>query len=218
MSTGAPPTSAGSPAIPTSSTARWPTARSLMFEGVPTYPDAGRFWEVVDKHKVNIFYTAPTAIRALMRAGRRAGQKTSARACAARHGGRADQSRGLGVVLPRGRRRALPDRRHLVADRNRRHPDHPAAGRHRAQAGLGHAALLRRGTGALVDDEGKELEGCLRQSVSSAPWPGQMRTVYGDHQRFIDTYFSMYKGYYFTGDGARATRTATTGSPAGWTT
>ncbi len=91
-----------------------------------------RFWEVVDKHKVNIFYTAPTAIRALMQAGDDAGEDDLARLAApARLGRRADQSGGLGVVSPRRRRRPLPDRRHLVADRDRRHPDHPAARRDR---------------------------------------------------------------------------------------
>ena len=82
-------------------------ATTLMFEGVPNYPTNSRFWEVIDKHKVNIFYTAPTAIRALMQAGDAPVKKTSrASAAPARHGRRADQSRSLGVVLPRGRRRA----------------------------------------------------------------------------------------------------------------
>ena len=103
-------------------------AITLMFEGVPNYPDTSRFWQVCDKHKVNIFYTAPTAIRALMREGDdpvTAHQRKRLRLLG--HGRRADQPGGLGVVLSRGRRRALPDRRHLVADRDRRHPDHAAA-------------------------------------------------------------------------------------------
>ncbi len=120
-------------------------AMSLVFEGVPTYPDAARFWQVCDKHKVNTFYTAPTALRALMRDGRRAGQKDLAREPApARHGRRANQSRSMGVVLPHGWRRALPDRRYLVADRNRRSHDHAAAGRNPSEAGFGHPAILRR--------------------------------------------------------------------------
>ena len=103
-------------------------ATTLMFEGVPNYPDSRRFWEVIDKHQVNIFYTAPTAIRALMREGEAPVKKaTPQQPAPARHGRRADQSRSLALVLPRRRRRALPDRRHLVADRNRRHPDHAAA-------------------------------------------------------------------------------------------
>ena len=123
-------------------------ATTLMFEGVPNYPDASRFWQVIDKHKVNIFYTAPTAIRALMREGEAPVKKTTPQEPApARLGRRADQSRGLAVVLPRGRRQPLPDRRHLVADRDRRHPDHAAARRDRAQARLGDAAVLRRAAG-----------------------------------------------------------------------
>ena len=123
-------------------------ATTLMFEGVPNYPDNSRFWNVIDKHKVNIFYTAPTAIRALMQGGDEPVKKTSRKiAAAARLGRRADQSGSLGMVSPRGRRRALPDRRYLVADRDRRHPDHAAARRDQAQARLGDAAVLRRGAG-----------------------------------------------------------------------
>ena len=121
-------------------------ATTLMFEGVPNYPDNSRFWNVIDKHKVNIFYTAPTAIRALMQSGDGPVKKTSRkslRLLGSRR--RADQSGSVGMVSPRGRRRALPDRRYLVADRNRRHPDHAAAGRHKTQAGFGDAAVLRRG-------------------------------------------------------------------------
>ena len=100
-------------------------ATTLMFEGIPTYPSVSRFWEVVDKHQVNIFYTAPTAIRSLMQQGRRAGEEDLAQVAApAGLGRRADQPGGLAMV-PSGRgRRPLPDRRHLVADRDRRHPDH----------------------------------------------------------------------------------------------
>ncbi|MDR6756543.1 acetyl-CoA synthetase [Mycoplana sp. BE70] len=119
-------------------------ATTLMFEGVPNYPDASRFWQVVDKHKVNIFYTAPTAIRALMR--RRLGEEGLAREPApAGFGGRTYQPGGLGMVLQRRRRGPLPGRRHLVADGERRHPDRAAAGRHRPEARLGEPALLRRG-------------------------------------------------------------------------
>ena len=124
-------------------------ATTLMFEGVPNYPDPSRFWQVIDKHKVNIFYTAPTAIRALMREGEHfVTMHLAPFAEAARFGGRADQPRGLAVVSPRRRQRPRADRRHLVADRDRRHPDHAAAGRHAAQAGLGDAAVLRRQAGA----------------------------------------------------------------------
>ena len=121
-------------------------ATTLMFEGVPNYPDNSRFWNVIDKHKVNIFYTAPTAIRALMQAGDEPVKKTSRKSPSiARQRRRADQSGSVGMVSSRGRRRSLPDRRYLVADRDRRHPDHAAAGRHQTQAGFGDAAVLRRG-------------------------------------------------------------------------
>ena len=108
-------------------------ATSVMFEGVPTYPDAGRFWDVVDKYKVTQFYTAPTAIRALMREGEEpVTQPRPVQPQAAGLGGRADQPRSLAVVLAGRRQGTLPDRRYLVADRDRRDSDHPAARRPRA--------------------------------------------------------------------------------------
>ena len=101
-------------------------ATSVMFDGVPNYPDFGRFWETVDRLGVTIFYTAPTAIRALMREGDEPVKRYNrAIAPPARHGRRADQSRSLGMVLARGRRRALPGGRYLVADRDRRDPHLP---------------------------------------------------------------------------------------------
>ena len=137
--------------------------------------------------------------------GRGAGEEDLAQVAApARQRRRADQSGSLGVVLPRGRRQPLPDRRYLVADRDRRHSDHAAARRDAAQARLGDAAVLRRACRRLVDADGKVLEGAAAGNLCIADsWPGQMRTVYGDHQRFIETYFSAYKGKYFTGDGCR---------------
>ena len=137
-----------------------------------------RFWEVIDKHKVNIFYTAPTAIRALMREGEEPVKKTSrAVAAPARHRRRADQPGGLAVVPPRRRRGPLPDRRHLVADRDRRHPDHAAARRDGAQAGLGDAAVLRRQAGdrrrrgprARRRDRGQPLSSPTRGRARCAP-------------------------------------------------
>ena len=120
-------------------------ATTLMFEGIPNYPTISRFWDVVDKHGVNIFYTAPTAIRSLMGAGEEPVKRTSRKSAApARLGRRADQSRSLGVVSSRGRRRALPDRRHLVADGNRRHSHHPAARRHQLEAGFRDPPVLWR--------------------------------------------------------------------------
>ena len=180
-------------------------ATTLMFEGVPNYPTNSRFWEVVDKHKVNIFYTAPTAIRALMQAGDGAGEEDLAHEpAAARLRRRADQSGSLGVVSPRRRRRPLPDRRHLVADRDRRHPDHAAARRDPAQAGLGDAAVLRRQAADRRSPRASRWRApCQGNLCIADSWPGQMRTVYGDHERFVQTYFSTYPGNYFTGDGCR---------------
>ena len=180
-------------------------ATTLIFEGVPSYPDASRFWQVVDKHKVDIFYTAPTAIRALMGLGDDYREEQQAKvAQAARQRRRADQSRSVGVVLSRGRRGALPDRRYLVADRNRRHSHHAAARRHQAQARLGDLAVFRRAAGDRRH-RGEHSRGRGEPAIwsFSMPGPASMRTVYGDHKRFVDTYFSTYKGKYFTGDGCR---------------
>ncbi len=108
-------------------------ATQVMFEGVPNFPDHSRFWQVVDKYDVEIFYAAPTALRALMREGDEPVLKTSRKSLAiAGIGGRADQSRGMGLVSPRGRQRAMPHRRYLVADRNGRRDDYAPARRDRS--------------------------------------------------------------------------------------
>jgi len=179
-------------------------ATTLAFEGIPTYPDAGRFWQVVDKHQVNIFYTAPTAIRALMSQGEEPVKETSRKSL-----------KLLGTVGEPINPEAWEWYYHVVGD-----------GRcpivdtwWQTETGgilitpLPGATALKPGSATrpffgvipeLVDAEGSVLEGatqgglCIRQ-----PWPGQMRTVYGDHQRFIDTYFRTYTGKYFSGDGAR---------------
>ena len=178
-------------------------ATTLMFEGVPNYPDASRFWQVIDKHQVNIFYTAPTAIRALMREGDAPVRQTSrsSRACSARWASRSTRRPGSGTT--RWSARALPHRRHLVADRDRQHPDHPLPG----------ATALKPGSATrpffgvqpvLLDEKGKEIDGAGSGVLAiKASWPSQIRSVYGDHQRMIDTYFKPYPGYYFSGDGAR---------------
>ena len=121
-------------------------ATEIVFEGVPTYPDAGRFWKMIQDHKVTIFYTAPTAIRSLIKAadnnaGRASEELRPVFAAHPRFGRRADQPGRLDVVLRERRRRPLPDRRYLLADRNRWSHDHPAAGRHAAGAGFLHAAV-----------------------------------------------------------------------------
>ena len=191
-------------------------ATTLMFEGVPNYPDNSRFWNVIDKHKVNIFYTAPTAIRALMQRRRRAGEEDLAQvAAAARLGRRADQSGSLGVVSPRGRRRPLPDRRYLVADRDRRHPDHAAARRDRAEARLGDAAVLRRGAG----DRRCRRQGAgrrVRRAISASPDPGRARCA---PSMAITTASSRpisrpTRASISPATAAGATPTAITGSPA----
>jgi acetyl-CoA synthetase len=179
-------------------------ATALMFEGVPNYPDASRFWQVVDKHQVTIFYTAPTAIRALMREGDAPVAKTSRASI-----------RLLGTVgepiNPEAWEwywRVVGDGRVPIVDTW-----------WQTETGgilispLPGATDLKPGSAckpffgiqpALVDAEGKLLEGaCEGNLVITHSWPGQMRTVYGDHQRFIDTYFKTYPGYYFTGDGCR---------------
>ncbi len=179
-------------------------ATTLMFEGVPNYPDASRFWQVVDKHKVNIFYTAPTAIRALMREGEGMVKKTSRASL-----------RLLGSVgepiNPEAwlwYHRVVGDQRCPIVDTW-----------WQTETGgilitpLPGAIATKPGSATkpffgvkpiLVDNDGKLLEGATDGNLCIADsWPGQMRTVFGDHKRFVETYFSTFKGYYFTGDGCR---------------
>ncbi|WP_334130298.1 acetate--CoA ligase [Sneathiella sp.] len=179
-------------------------ATTLMFEGVPNYPTVSRFWEVCDKHQVNIFYTAPTAIRALMREGEEPVKKTSRKSI-----------RLLGSV-------GEP----INPEAWRWYYDVAGDGRcpvvdtwWQTETGgilispLPGAMDLKPGSATLpffgvepvmVDNEGNVLEGpCSGMLCMKDSWPGQMRTVYGDHERFIQTYFSNYPGLYFTGDGAR---------------
>jgi acetyl-CoA synthetase len=179
-------------------------ATTLMFEGVPSWPDSGRFWQVVAKHKVNIFYTAPTAIRALMRDGEAPVQKH-------------DRSslRILGSVgepiNPEAwlwYYRVVGDSRCPIVDTWWQTETggiliSPLPGAVAQKPGS--ATLPLPGVKpALVDGEGKLLEGATEGNlVILDSWPGQMRTVYGDHERFVQTYFSTFKGMYFTGDGAR---------------
>ncbi|MFO1422850.1 MAG: acetate--CoA ligase [Candidatus Competibacteraceae bacterium] len=179
-------------------------ATTLMFEGIPTYPDSGRFWQVVDKHQVNIFYTAPTAIRSLMREGEAPVKATSRKSL-----------RLLGSVGEPINPEAWEWYYHNVGDARCPIVDTwwqtetggilitPLPGATALKPGSATRPFFGV-TPALVDAEGQFLEGATDGNlVITRPWPGMMRTVYGDHQRFIDTYFSMYKGLYFTGDGAR---------------
>ena len=179
-------------------------ATTVMFEGVPTYPDASRWWQIVDKYKVNIFYTAPTAIRDLMRRGDGPVRKTSRKSL-----------KLLGTVgepiNPEAWQwyfKTVGDSRCPIVDTW-------------WQTETG-GILISPQTGAInlkpgsatkpfygikpviVDKDGKVLKGeCKGMLCIAQSWPGQMRTVYGDHQRFIDTYFSQFDGKYFTGDGCR---------------
>jgi acetyl-CoA synthetase len=179
-------------------------ATTLMFEGVPTYPDGSRFWQVVDKHKVNTFYTAPTAIRALMRLGDEPVQQTSRASL-----------RLLGSVGEPINPEAWEWYHRVVGDHRCPIVDTwwqtetggilitPLPGATRLKPGSATRPFFGIKP-ALVDNEGKLLEGATSGNlVITFPWPGLMRTVYGDHQRFIDTYFKTYPGMYFTGDGAR---------------
>ena len=179
-------------------------ATTLMFEGVPTYPDSSRFWQVVDKHEVNIFYTAPTAIRALMAEGEAPVRRTSRKSL-----------RLLGTVGEPINPEAWEWYYHVVGDARCPIMDTwwqtetggilitPLPGATALKPGSATLPLFGVQP-AIVDSDGQVLEGeAMGNLVLLDSWPGQMRTVYGDHQRFFDTYFSQYPGTYFTGDGAR---------------
>ena len=179
-------------------------ATTLMFEGVPNYPDASRFWQVIDKHKVNIFYTAPTAIRALMREGDHFVTKTSRASL-----------KLLGTVGEPINPEAWLWYHRVVG--NSQVPIVDTWWQ--TETGgilitpLPGATPLKPGSATrpffgvkpqIVDGEGKVLEGATEGNLCiTDSWPGQMRTVFGDHKRFVETYFSTFPGKYFTGDGAR---------------
>jgi len=179
-------------------------ATTLMFEGVPNYPDNSRFWQVCDKHQVNIFYTAPTALRALMREGDAPVQSTSRASL-----------RLLGSVGEPINPEAWLWYYHTVGEARCPIVDTWW----QTETGgilitpLPGATDLKPGSATrpffgvqplLVDTEGQELTGAASGNLCIGDsWPGQMRSVYGDHKRFIETYFSQYPGYYFTGDGCR---------------
>ncbi len=179
-------------------------ATTLMFEGIPNYPTTSRFWEVIDKHRVNIFYTAPTAIRALMREGDAPVKKTSRASL-----------RLLGSVGEPINPEAWLWYHRIVGDSRCPIVDtwwqtetggiliSPLPGATDLKPGSATKPLFGI-LPALVDQNGNILEGATSGNlVLTDSWPGQMRTVYGDHQRFIDTYFKAYPGMYFTGDGCR---------------
>ena len=179
-------------------------ATTLMFEGIPNYPDTSRFWQVVDKHRVNIFYTAPTAIRALMRDGEAPVKKTSRKSL-----------RILGSVgepiNPEAwlwYHRVVGEHRCPIVDTWWQTETggiliSPLPGTTPLKPGS--ATLPLPGVRPLlIDGEGRELHGVAEGNLCIADsWPGQMRTVFGDHERFVQAYFSTFPGLYFTGDGAR---------------
>ncbi|MCA3573641.1 MAG: acetate--CoA ligase [Aestuariivirga sp.] len=182
-------------------------ATTLMFEGVPNYPTNSRFWEVIDKHKVNIFYTAPTAIRALMGAGEAPVAKTSRKSL-----------KLLGSVGEPINPEAWEWYHRVVGDERCPIVDTwwqtetggilitPLPGATKLKPGSATRPFFGIKP-ALVDDKGEILEGDTSGNlVILDSWPGQMRTVFGDHDRFVQTYFSTYKGMYFTGDGCRRDR------------
>ena len=179
-------------------------ATTVMFEGVPTYPDASRFWRICDKHGITTFYTAPTAIRALMREGDGPVNTTSRKSI-----------RLLGTVGEPINPEAWEWYFHVVGESRCPIVDTwwqtetggamivPIPGATDLKPGAGAHPFFGIEP-ALVDKEGNELDGATEGNlIIRNSWPGQMRTVCGDHQRFIDTYFSTYPGYYFTGDGCR---------------
>jgi len=179
-------------------------ATTIMFEGIPNYPDASRFWQVVEKHKVNIFYTAPTAIRALMREGDEPVNKTNR-----------NSLKLLGTVgepinpeawkwyfnVPGNGKCPIVDTWWqtetggiLIA---------PQTGAIELKPGSATKPFYGIKP-SIVDENGLELKGaCEGRLCISDSWPGQMRTVYGDHKRFINTYFSQFEGKYFSGDGCK---------------
>jgi acetyl-CoA synthetase len=176
-----------------------------MFEGVPNYPDFGRFWDVVDKHKVNQFYTAPTALRALMKEGNTWVESRNL-----------SSLRILGTVGEPIKEPEWKWYNKIIGKENCPIVDTwwqtetggilisplPAA----TPTKPGSATLPFFGINpVLLSDEGEEIEGNNTQGLLALniSWPGQMRTIYGDHKRFFDTYFSQFSGYYFTGDGAK---------------
>jgi len=179
-------------------------ATTVMFEGIPTYPDYSRWWQIIDKYKVNIFYTAPTAIRALMKEGDEPVKKTSRKSL-----------KLLGTVGEPINPEAWMWYYNVVGDSKCPIVDtwwQTETGGILISPQPG-AIDLKPGSATkpfygikpvIVDESGKVLKGaCKGRLCLSSSWPGQMRTVYGDHQRFIDTYFSQFDGKYFTGDGCR---------------
>lgn len=179
-------------------------ATTLIFEGVPSYPSSSRFWQVIDKHQVNIFYTAPTALRALMREGTGPLQETSRKSL-----------RLLGSVGEPINPEAWEWYFNVVGEQRCPIVDtwwqtetggimlSPLVSAPRLKPGCATRPMFGVQP-VLLDETGKEISGAGSGVLAiKSSWPGQIRSVYGDHQRMVDTYFKPYPGYYFTGDGAR---------------
>lgn len=180
-------------------------ATTLMFEGIPTWPDAGRFWEIVDKYEVTIFYTAPTAIRALEALGDKWVKKHSRKSL--RLLGSVGEPINPAAWL--WYHKTVGDERCPIVDTWWQTETggimiSPLPGAIPTKPGSATLPFFGIEPAVLNAENGKELAGETEGVLAiKAPWPGQMRTVFGDHKRFEDTYFSSYKGYYFTGDGCR---------------
>ncbi len=179
-------------------------ATTLMFEGIPTYPSVSRFWDVCDKHQVSTFYTAPTALRALMAQGNDPVKQT-----------KRTSLRLLGTVGEPINPEAWEWYYHIVGDgrcpivdtwwqtETGGHLISPFPGAHALKPGSASKPFFGVQP-VLLNEEGNEIQGAGSGNLAMKhPWPGQMRTLYGDHQRFKETYFTQYPGYYFTGDGAK---------------
>ena len=192
---------------------------SVMYEGAPDYPAKDIWWEIVERYKVTIMYCAPTAIRACMKWGvEHPEEHDLSLAAPARHGRRADQPEGLALVLEGDRRRELPDRRHLVADRDRRDHDHHAPGP------AGHQARLRRQAAARASRPRWSTRRARTSTgqgylILKRPWPAMLRTLYKEDDRFIETYWtSSARTPTSSATPPAATRTATSGSSGASTT
>ena len=178
---------------------------SILYEGAPDYPDKDRWWDIVERYRCTVFYTAPTAIRACIKWGREYPDRHDlVIAAAAGQRRRADQPARLALV-PRGdRRRAVPDRRHVVADRDRPHHDHAAAGHHAPEARLGDGPVPGRRRPRSTTPRATRSQEGGGILVLKRPWPGMFRTLYKEPERYVETYWSKYgPEIYVVGDAAR---------------
>ena len=178
-------------------------ATSVMYEGTPDFPDKDRWWSIIERYGVTILYTAPTAIRTHMKWGPQfAAAARPLDSAPARLGRRADQPGSVDLVPGEHRRRALPDRGYVVADRDGDDPDHAAPWDNHYQAGVGDQALPGSRRSCLQRGRRRRPQGG-GYLVLRRPWPAMMRGLYKEHDRYVETYWSKYGDVYFAGDGAR---------------